>query len=127
MPPALVSAGVTDDWRSDRVWAALLGENPTVLRRLDAGFAVIGDVQFLPGYSVLITDTPGTDRLTDLPRPAPGTALGAAHDSLRSELGTELDRLRAAAAGRAAGGAAYGPNPVRWQGTAVRRMGGLSS
>lgn len=40
-----------------------------MLRRLDGGFAVIGDVQFLPGYCVLITDQPGVDRLTDLPRP----------------------------------------------------------
>ena len=57
------------DWRQDRVGAALRRENPTVLRRLGAGFAVIGDVQFLPGYCVLVTDTPGVDRLTDLPRP----------------------------------------------------------
>ena len=56
------------DWRRDRVGAALRGENPTVLRRLGAGFAVMGDVQFLPGYCVLTTDTPGVDRLTDLPR-----------------------------------------------------------
>nr|WP_202446873.1 diadenosine tetraphosphate hydrolase [Streptomyces sp. SID5468] len=44
------------------------GENPTVLRRLESGFAVIGDVQFLPGYSVLLTDEPGVQRLSDLPR-----------------------------------------------------------
>ncbi|MEU9735154.1 diadenosine tetraphosphate hydrolase [Streptomyces sp. NPDC048002] len=56
------------DWRSDRIGAALRGGNPTVLRRLDAGFAVIGDVQFLPGYSVLLVDRPGVDRLSDLPR-----------------------------------------------------------
>ena len=57
-----------DDWRDDRVAAALRGDNPTVLQRMTSGFAVIGDVQFLPGYCVLITDTPGVDRLTDLPR-----------------------------------------------------------
>ncbi|MER7750594.1 diadenosine tetraphosphate hydrolase [Kitasatospora sp. NPDC097643] len=57
------------DWRADRVGSALRGENPTVLRRLGAGFAVIGDVQFLPGYAVLLTDQPGVERLTDLPRP----------------------------------------------------------
>lgn len=57
------------DWRADRIGSALRGENPTVLRRLSAGFAVIGDVQFLPGYCVLVTDTPGTGRLTDLPHP----------------------------------------------------------
>lgn len=39
-----------------------------MLRRLEAGFAVIGDVQFLPGYSVLLVDEPGADRLSDLPR-----------------------------------------------------------
>ncbi|PWN04784.1 diadenosine tetraphosphate hydrolase [Nocardioides silvaticus] len=55
------------DFRSDRVGTALAGTNPTVLRRLRAGFAVIGDVQHLPGYCVLITDTPGADQLTDLP------------------------------------------------------------
>jgi diadenosine tetraphosphate (Ap4A) HIT family hydrolase len=57
------------DWRADRIGAALRGENPTVLGRLDAGFAVIGDVQFLPGYCVLLTDSPQASRLTDLPRP----------------------------------------------------------
>ncbi|MFC9153530.1 diadenosine tetraphosphate hydrolase [Streptomyces bauhiniae] len=55
-------------WRTDRIGAALGGENPTVLRRLTAGFAVIGDVQFLPGYSVLLVDEPDVQRLTDLPR-----------------------------------------------------------
>ncbi|GAA3633890.1 DeoR family transcriptional regulator [Lentzea roselyniae] len=44
------------------------GENPTVLRRLSAGFANIGDVQFLPGYCVLLVDDPEVQRLTDLPR-----------------------------------------------------------
>jgi len=56
-----------EDFRLDRVGSALAGTNPTVLRRLEAGFAVIGDVQHLPGYCVLITDTPGVDQLTDLP------------------------------------------------------------
>lgn len=55
------------DFRADRVGSALRGENPTVLRRMRAGFAVVGDVQHLPGYCVLITDTPGVDQLTDLP------------------------------------------------------------
>jgi diadenosine tetraphosphate (Ap4A) HIT family hydrolase len=59
---------VSDDFRADRIGSALRGENPTVLRRLEAGFAVIGDVQFLPGYSVLLVDEPGVDRLSDLPR-----------------------------------------------------------
>ncbi|MQY05287.1 diadenosine tetraphosphate hydrolase [Actinomadura macrotermitis] len=59
---------MTGDWRLDRIGSALRGENPTVLRHLDAGFAVIGDVQFLPGYSVLLADDPKVERLSDLPR-----------------------------------------------------------
>ncbi|MFF7586878.1 HIT family protein [Kitasatospora purpeofusca] len=58
-----------NDWKSDRVGSALRGENPTVVRRLESGFAVIGDVQFLPGYAILLTDRPGVQRLSDLPRP----------------------------------------------------------
>ncbi|MET7458470.1 diadenosine tetraphosphate hydrolase [Streptomyces sp. NPDC005574] len=61
---------MADDWRTDRTGAALRGENPTVLRRLESGFAVIGDVQFLPGYCVLLADEPGVERLSDLPRAA---------------------------------------------------------
>ena len=56
------------DWRDDRIGAALRGEKPTVLRRLTSSFAVIGDVQFLPGYSVLLVDAPDVQRLSDLPR-----------------------------------------------------------
>ncbi|KRB79271.1 diadenosine tetraphosphate hydrolase [Nocardioides sp. Root190] len=58
---------MSEDFRRDRVGSALAGTNPTVLRRLDAGFAVIGDVQHLPGYCVLITDDPDADQLIDLP------------------------------------------------------------
>ena len=57
-----------DSWREDRIGSALRGANPTVLRRLNAGFAVIGDVQFLPGYCVLLSDDPTAQRLSDLPR-----------------------------------------------------------
>jgi len=57
------------DWRSDRVAAALDGTNPTILARLPESFAVIGDVQWLPGYCVLLTDDPKVTRLSDLPRP----------------------------------------------------------
>jgi diadenosine tetraphosphate (Ap4A) HIT family hydrolase len=56
------------EWKRDRISSSLRGENPTVLRRLDAGFANIGDVQWLPGYCVLLVDTPNVQRLTDLPR-----------------------------------------------------------
>ncbi|MFD9356384.1 HIT family protein [Streptomyces sp. NPDC060031] len=59
---------VDTDWRRDRIGSAHRGENPTVLRHLDAGFAVIGDRQFLPGYSLLLTDDPAVTRLSDLPR-----------------------------------------------------------
>ena len=60
--------GTTDaDFKADRVGSAIAGTNPTVMRRLKAGFAAIGDIQRLPGYCVLITDTPGTDQLIDLP------------------------------------------------------------
>jgi diadenosine tetraphosphate (Ap4A) HIT family hydrolase len=53
------------DWRDDRIGAARRGENPTVLRRMPSGFAVIGDTQFLPGYCVLLAD-PEVAHLTDL-------------------------------------------------------------
>lgn len=59
---------VVENWQRDRIGSALRGENPTVMRRLTASFAVIGDVQFLPGYSVVLVDRPGIDRLSDLPR-----------------------------------------------------------
>ncbi|MGA4944747.1 HIT family protein [Streptomyces cinereoruber] len=72
---------MTDDWRKDRIGTALRGENPTVLRRLDASFAVIGDVQFLPGYSVLLVDDPDVRRLSELSRARRLTFL------------TEMDRL----------------------------------
>lgn len=38
------------------------------MAELDASYAVIGDVQFLPGYSLALTKRPGVERLTDLPR-----------------------------------------------------------
>jgi diadenosine tetraphosphate (Ap4A) HIT family hydrolase len=59
---------VSVDWKKDRIGSSLRGENPTVLRRLEAGFAVIGDVQFLPGYSVLLVDDPAVQRLSELSR-----------------------------------------------------------
>lgn len=57
-----------NDWRTDRVQAAIDGRNPTVLAELDASFAVIGDVQFLPGYALALSKVPGVDRLSDLSR-----------------------------------------------------------
>ncbi|GAC66501.1 HIT family protein [Gordonia soli] len=60
---------MVEDWRADRIGSAIRGTNPTVIAELEAAFAVIGDAQFLPGYSLALTKTPGIDRLTDLPRP----------------------------------------------------------
>ncbi len=54
------------DWRDDRVGSAHRGENPLVMARMRSGFAVIGDTQHLPGYSLLLTDDPSVDHLTDL-------------------------------------------------------------
>ncbi|QVQ54130.1 diadenosine tetraphosphate hydrolase [Spiractinospora alimapuensis] len=70
-----------EHWRSDRIGSALEGRNPTVLRRMTAGFAAIGDVQFLPGYSVLLVDDPAVTRLSELPR------------TRRSEFLSDLDAL----------------------------------
>lgn len=53
------------DWKSDRIGAALRGENPTVLHRTRSGFAVLGDAQFLPGYCVLLA-YPKVRSLNDL-------------------------------------------------------------
>ena len=54
------------DWRKDRIASAHRGENPLVMARLRSGFAVIGDTQHLPGYSLLLTDDASIDHLTDL-------------------------------------------------------------
>lgn len=37
-----------------------------VMARMRSGFAVIGDTQQLPGYSLLLSDDPAVDHLTDL-------------------------------------------------------------
>jgi len=57
---------MTVDWRADRIGSAHRGENPLVMARMRSGFAVIGDTQHLPGYSLLLTDDPSVDHLTDL-------------------------------------------------------------
>lgn len=59
---------MTGNWQTDRIGAALRGENPTVLRRLESGFAVIGDVQLLPGVLGSPGGRAGVQRLSDLPR-----------------------------------------------------------
>jgi diadenosine tetraphosphate (Ap4A) HIT family hydrolase len=52
--------------KRDRVGSALRGENPTVMKQMPGGFAVIGDVQWLAGYSLLLTDNPTAQKLSDL-------------------------------------------------------------
>lgn len=56
------------DWREDRIGSAARGENPTVLAELPSGYAVIGDVQFLPGYCVLLGRDSHTKSLAEMAR-----------------------------------------------------------
>lgn len=49
----------------DRIGSSLRGENPTVLARMESGFAQFGETQFLPGYCVLIA-YPQVASLNDL-------------------------------------------------------------
>ena len=46
----------------------MVDESSSFLARLPAGYAVMGDAQFLPGYSLLLPDDPDATRLSDLPR-----------------------------------------------------------
>jgi diadenosine tetraphosphate (Ap4A) HIT family hydrolase len=50
---------------ADRVELARRGANETVICRLPSGWAVVGDVQFLPGYCLLLAD-PVVASLNDL-------------------------------------------------------------
>jgi diadenosine tetraphosphate (Ap4A) HIT family hydrolase len=56
------------DWSEDRVGSAHRGENPMVMARMRSGFAVIGDTQHLPGYSLLLCEDASVNHLTDLDR-----------------------------------------------------------
>lgn len=49
-----------------RVEAARAGTNPTVVARVESGWVVLGDVQFLRGYSLLLSD-PVVPDLNSLP------------------------------------------------------------
>ncbi len=49
----------------ERVAQAKAGTNPKVICRMKSGWAVMGDVQFLPGYSLLLPD-PVVPSLNDL-------------------------------------------------------------
>lgn len=53
------------NWKEDRIGSAVRGENPTVLLKMNSGFAVLGDTQFLPGYCVLLAH-PKVKGLNDL-------------------------------------------------------------
>ncbi len=53
------------EWLRDPIGAAERGENPTVLRRMPSGYAVIGNMQLLPGYCLLLA-TPKVTHLSDL-------------------------------------------------------------
>jgi diadenosine tetraphosphate (Ap4A) HIT family hydrolase len=50
---------------ADRVALARRGANDSVICRLPSGWAVVGDVQFLPGYCLLLAD-PVVSNLNDL-------------------------------------------------------------
>lgn len=49
----------------DRVQQARIGVNPKVICKMKSGWAVMGDVQFLPGYGLLLPD-PVVPSLNDL-------------------------------------------------------------
>ncbi|ARY91590.1 hypothetical protein BGL52_07435 [Lacticaseibacillus casei] len=55
-------------WQDNRIQSALAGKNPMVMAELPGGFAVFGDVQFLPGYSVLLPKRE-VDSLNQLTKP----------------------------------------------------------
>ena len=73
---------MVEDWRADRVESARQGKNPTVIARLPVAFAVMGNVQWLPGYCVLPVDRPDVDGLTDLDAPEGRRASLASMDTL---------------------------------------------
>ena len=52
---------------ADRVTQARAGTNPSVIARVPSGWVVIGDVQLLPGYCLLLAD-PVVPSLNDLSR-----------------------------------------------------------
>lgn len=41
-------------WQNNRIQAAINGTNPMLMKELKGGYLVFGDVQFLPGYCVLL-------------------------------------------------------------------------
>jgi diadenosine tetraphosphate (Ap4A) HIT family hydrolase len=53
------------EWKKDRVGSVEAGTNPMVITKLESGYAVMGDTQFLPGYCVLLA-SPQVEQLSDL-------------------------------------------------------------
>lgn len=56
---------MSEDWKSDRIESARRGTNPTVIARMKSGFAVLSDMQFLPGWCILLPEHQ-TNSLNDL-------------------------------------------------------------
>jgi hypothetical protein len=95
-------------WRDDRIGAAHRGENPMVMARMRSGFAVIGDTQHLPGYSLLLctrattgshrSESAGRCGAIQTPSAAPWSTYTAndQHGELRSAITLELERLMTA-------------------------------
>src|SRR6201992_1499136 len=54
------------DWRSDPIGAAQRGAHPLLMTRMPSGFAVFGESQQLPGYSLLLCDDASVNHLSDL-------------------------------------------------------------
>jgi diadenosine tetraphosphate (Ap4A) HIT family hydrolase len=52
---------------AERLQTLAEGRQPAMIARMSSGFAVMGDTQFLPGYSLLLA-YPMVEQLTDLPR-----------------------------------------------------------
>jgi diadenosine tetraphosphate (Ap4A) HIT family hydrolase len=61
------SAPLLPDGEPDWLAEARSGDNPLVMAKLDSGYVVFGDTQFLPGYCVLLSDVDEANHLTDLP------------------------------------------------------------
>ena len=54
------------EWYENRILSAINGTNPMLIKELKGGYAVFGDVQFLPGYCVLLPKKE-VNSLNDLP------------------------------------------------------------
>ncbi len=89
-------------WKQDRIGSALRGRSPTVLRRLEAGFAVIFlHAHVWPRYEWEPPERAGWPVwLYPADRWGEEHALGPRHHPLRAAIAAGLDRLTAQAGGR---------------------------